>query len=114
MRGFYAEGFVQPVCLRGDAAGACMLAQASSADEVAEKLKTLPLVQAGFLQAPMIVPLKPYLGFAPRPDEWAGFAARVNHASWKEAPYEMDRFLGAYRCDGGRRCRLHSLRIWRR
>jgi hypothetical protein len=68
VRGFYAEGFVQQVWLRGDAAGACMMAQASSAGEVAEKLKALPLVQAGFLQATMIVPLKPYLGFAPWPD----------------------------------------------
>ena len=68
MRGFYAGGFVQPVWLRGDAAGACMMAEAISADEVVEKLKALPLVQAGFLQPPMIVPLKPYLGFAPRPD----------------------------------------------
>jgi hypothetical protein len=45
-----------------------MIVEASSADEVAGKLNTLPLVQAGFLQAPMIVPLKPHLGFAPRPD----------------------------------------------
>jgi len=54
VRGFYAEGFVQQVW--------------RSAGEVTEKLKALPLVQAGFLQATMIVPLKPYLGFAPRPD----------------------------------------------
>jgi hypothetical protein len=26
----------------------------------------LPLIRAGFLQPPMIVPLKPYSGFAPR------------------------------------------------
>ncbi|MBV8899575.1 MAG: hypothetical protein JOY92_05630 [Verrucomicrobia bacterium] len=68
VRGFYADGFVRQVWLRGDAGGACMMAEASSAEEVAQKLNTLPLVQAGFLQAPLIVPLKPYLGFAPRSD----------------------------------------------
>ena len=67
MREFYAEGLVRQVWLRGDAGGVCMIVEAASADEVAEKLNTLPLIQAGFLQPPMIVPLKPYLGFAPRP-----------------------------------------------
>ena len=59
VRGFYAEGLVQQVWLRGDAGGACMLVEATSTDEVAEKLGQLPLVRAGFLQSPMIVPLKP-------------------------------------------------------
>jgi len=45
-----------------------MLVEASSTDEVAEKLGGLPLVRAGFLQAPMIVPLKPHAGFAPAPE----------------------------------------------
>ena len=43
-----------------------MLVEAGSADEVAGKLGELPLVRAGFLQSSMIVPLKPYSGFAPR------------------------------------------------
>jgi hypothetical protein len=40
--------------------------QGASIEEVASKLATLPLVHEGFLQPPMIVPLKPYSGFAPR------------------------------------------------
>jgi hypothetical protein len=44
----------------------CVIAEATSTDEVAAKLNTLPLRRAGFLQPPMIVPLKPYSGFAPR------------------------------------------------
>jgi hypothetical protein len=43
-----------------------MIVEATSTDEVAAKLNALPEVRAGFLQPPMIVPLKPYSGFAPR------------------------------------------------
>jgi len=43
-----------------------MIVEGASIEEVASKLTTLPLVHAGFLQPPMIVPLKPYSGFAPR------------------------------------------------
>jgi len=43
-----------------------MIVVAASTDEVAENLNALPLVRAGYLQPPMIVPLKPYSGFAPR------------------------------------------------
>jgi muconolactone delta-isomerase len=66
VRGFYADGLVQQIWLRGDAGGACMILQGASIEEVASKLATLPLVHEGFLQPPMIVPLKPYSGFAPR------------------------------------------------
>jgi uncharacterized protein YciI len=66
VRGFYTDGLVQQIWLRGDTGGACMIVEAASTDEVAAKLNALPLVRAGFLQTPMIVPLKPYSGFAPR------------------------------------------------
>ena len=66
VRGFYTGGLVQQVWLRGDAGGACLIVEAASTDEVAAKLNALPLFRAGFLQPPMIVPLKPYSGFAPR------------------------------------------------
>ena len=66
VRGLYADGLVRQIWLRGDAGGACMLVEANSTDEVAAKLGELPLVRAGFLQTPMIVPLKPYSGFGPR------------------------------------------------
>jgi hypothetical protein len=66
IRGLYAAGLVQQIWLRGDAGGACAIAEAASADEVAEKFNALPLIREGYLQPPMIVPLKPYSGFAPR------------------------------------------------
>ncbi len=68
VRGFYLEGFVQQVWLRDDTPGACMIVETGSVRDVTEKLNTLPLVQAGFLQPPVVVPLKPYSGFAPRPE----------------------------------------------
>jgi len=66
VRGLYSDGFVQQIWLRGDAGGGCLIVEAASTDEVAAKLNALPLFRAGFLQPPMIVPLKPYSGFAPR------------------------------------------------
>ena len=63
----YTDGLVQQVWLRDDAGGACMIVEAASTDEVAEKLGALPLVREGYLQPPTIVPLKPDSGFAPRP-----------------------------------------------
>jgi hypothetical protein len=62
----YAAGLVRQIWLRGDAGGACAIVEAASTDEVAEKFNALPLVREGYLQPPMIVPLKPYSGFAPR------------------------------------------------
>jgi muconolactone delta-isomerase len=66
VRNFYMDGLVLQIWVRGDAGGACMIVEATSTDEVAAKLNALPLVRTGFLQPPMIVPLKPYSGFAPR------------------------------------------------
>jgi muconolactone delta-isomerase len=67
VRQLYAEGLVQQVWLRGDAGGACMIAEAPNAETLAQAFSTLPLVKAGTLLAPMIVPLKPYSGFSPAP-----------------------------------------------
>jgi hypothetical protein len=66
VRGLYTDGVVQQIWLRGDTGGACMIVEVTSTDEVAAKLNALPLVGAGFLQPPLIVPPKPYSGFAPR------------------------------------------------
>jgi hypothetical protein len=49
IRGLYADGLVQQIWLRDDAGGACMIVEAASTDEVAEKLNALPLVPAGYL-----------------------------------------------------------------
>jgi len=66
IRGLYTGGLVRQIRLRGDAGGACAIVEAASADEVAEKFSALPLIREGYLQPPMIVPLEPYSGFAPR------------------------------------------------
>jgi muconolactone delta-isomerase len=66
IRRLYAAGLVRQIWLRGDAGGACAIVEAASTDEVAEKFNALPLIREGYLQPPMIVPLKPYSGFAPR------------------------------------------------
>jgi hypothetical protein len=66
VHGLYMDGLVQQIWLRGDGAGACMIVEAPSTDEVASKLNALPEVGAGFLRPPVIVPLMPYWGFAPR------------------------------------------------
>jgi hypothetical protein len=44
-----------------------MIAEAPNAETLAQAFSTLPLVKAGTLLAPMIVPLKPYSGFSPAP-----------------------------------------------
>jgi hypothetical protein len=66
IRGLYTVGLVRQIWLRGDAGGACAIVEAASTDEVAEKFNALPFIREGYLQPPMIVPLKPYSGFAPR------------------------------------------------
>jgi muconolactone delta-isomerase len=42
IRGLYAAGLVQQIWLRGDAGGACAIAEAASADEVAESSTRFP------------------------------------------------------------------------
>src|SRR3977135_334047 len=66
IRGLYAAGLVQQIWLRGDAGGACAIAEAASADEGSGKFNAHPPIRQGYPQPPMIVPLKPYSGFAPR------------------------------------------------
>jgi len=66
IRGLYAEGSIRQIWLRGDVAGACAIIEVSSDAEAAKRVNALPLVRAGVLQPPLIVPLKPYAGFAPR------------------------------------------------
>jgi Muconolactone delta-isomerase len=66
VRGLYMEGLIRQIWVRADGSGACIIAEASTAEVLAEKLSGLPLVRAGILQTPEIVPLAPYWGFAPR------------------------------------------------
>jgi muconolactone delta-isomerase len=61
-RALYAAGFIRQIWHRRDVAGACILVEAASEDEVRQKLQTLPLVAAGMLEV-TVIPLKPYAGF---------------------------------------------------
>jgi muconolactone delta-isomerase len=65
-RTLYAEGFIRQIWHRGDLAGACMLVEAETAEQVRERLVTLPFVRAGMLEVLSVIPLKPYAGFCPR------------------------------------------------
>jgi hypothetical protein len=66
VRRHYMDGVLRQIWLRADGSGGIILAEADSAEIVAETFGTLPMVRAGILKAPEIVPLAPYWGFAPR------------------------------------------------
>ncbi len=66
VRGHYMDGLVRQIWIRADGGGAIILAEAESADTVAAKFSTLPMVREGFLLRPEVVALAPYFGFAPR------------------------------------------------
>jgi hypothetical protein len=66
VRGLYMESLMRQIWLRSDGSGAVAIVEAASADAAAEKLDGLPMVRAGVLQAPVVVPMSPYWGFARR------------------------------------------------
>jgi muconolactone delta-isomerase len=61
----YATGLLRQLWKRGDAAGACILWEAGSEDEVRAALDSLPIKQAGMMEIVILVPLHPYPGFCP-------------------------------------------------
>ncbi len=69
VRGLYTDGLIQQIWVYGDGSGGCMIVEAPSRDAVVATVGSLPMVLAGILQAPTIVPLAPYWGFAPRAAE---------------------------------------------
>ena len=66
VRRHYMGGVIRQIWLRADGSGGIILAEAESAEIVADTFGALPMVRAGVLKAPEIVPLAPYWGFAPR------------------------------------------------
>jgi Muconolactone delta-isomerase len=66
VRGFYMEGLMRQIWLKSDGSGAVAIVEADSADAAAKRLRELPMVRDGVLQTPVVVPLAPYPGFAPR------------------------------------------------
>jgi muconolactone delta-isomerase len=61
----YAAGILRQIWKRGDAAGASILWEASSEQDVRAALASLPINQAGMMEIVCLVPLQPYPGFAP-------------------------------------------------
>ena len=66
VRGLYMESLVRQIWVRNDGSGAFAIVEAASAGDATEKLGRLPMVRAGVLEAPVVVALSPYWGFAPR------------------------------------------------
>jgi muconolactone delta-isomerase len=66
-RALYSQSFIRQIWHRADMPGACLLVEAGSEQEVRETLSTLPFFQAGLLEI-VVIPLRPYAGFAPRAD----------------------------------------------
>ena len=66
VRARYMDGVLRQIWLRADGSGGLMLAEAASAEVVAEIFAALPMIRAGVLNTPETVPLAPYWGFAPR------------------------------------------------
>jgi muconolactone delta-isomerase len=65
VRELYASGLLRQIWKRGDAAGAVLLWEAASEDEVWAAIETLPIRQAGMMEIVAFVPLQPYPGFCP-------------------------------------------------
>ena len=65
MRELYAAGLLRQVWRRTETAGAAILWEAASEDEVRAALASLPIAQAGMLEVVLLTPLAPYPGFGP-------------------------------------------------
>jgi hypothetical protein len=63
IRRLYGEAVLRQVWLRSDVSGACALIEAESTEHATSKINQLPLVEAGILERPLVIPLKPYAGF---------------------------------------------------
>ena len=59
----YASGILRQVWRRGDAAGAAIVWEAASEEQVREAIDSLPIAQAGMLELVALVPLEPYPAF---------------------------------------------------
>ncbi len=65
-RALYINGFIRQIWHRGDQGGACVLVEAADEAAVRDTFAALPMVAAGMLEVVLVVPLKPYRGFAPQ------------------------------------------------
>ena len=61
----YMMGILRQVWRRGDTAGAAIVWEAGSEDEVQNACESLPIFKAGMLEIVSLIPLEPYAGFGP-------------------------------------------------
>ena len=66
IRQLYIGGHLRQIWRRTDLAGACILWEAESEEQVRSLVATLPFAQAGMLELVSVVPLAPYPGFGPK------------------------------------------------
>ncbi len=64
-RALYAQGVIRQIWSRAADPGACMVAEATTEQELRTLLDGLPLVAAEMLEIQHVVPLAPYRGFCP-------------------------------------------------
>jgi muconolactone delta-isomerase len=63
-RALYAAGLIRQLWHREDTAGACILWEAESREQVWTILQTLPFTRAGLVDV-TVIPLSPWAGFGP-------------------------------------------------
>jgi muconolactone delta-isomerase len=66
VRELYSSGTIRNIWRRKDAAGAALLMEAATEEEVREALASLPLAQLKMLNVATLTQLDPYPGFGPR------------------------------------------------
>ena len=83
-RVLYSQSFIRQIWHRGDIPGACLIVEAESEQQVRETLRTLPFFAAGMLEV-VIIPLKPYTGFAPHEPNRSIEASDNGDNTWNSA-----------------------------
>jgi len=61
----YTAGILRQIWRRGDAPGAVIVWEAASEADVRDAIASLPLAQAGMIEALILTSLEPYPGFGP-------------------------------------------------
>ena len=67
IRTLYAQGIVRNIWSREDALGAVVHVEAQSLEHARSIIAELPLVHTGMAEVQMLIPIKGYRGFGPRP-----------------------------------------------
>ena len=83
-RVLYSQSFIRQIWHRGDIPGACLIVEAESEQQVRETLRTLPFFEAGMLDV-LIIPLRPYTGFAPHAPNRSLEASENGDNTWNSA-----------------------------